>query len=173
MTDQDTAQREDTMLYRSPAPDSDKTAIQDIWGEQLEVRTVDASEVPGLLAEGWVTHPLDIGGDRPKPEEAAGFEPVKGKALEAAENLAAELTKELDAAKGEIKDLTVERDMLRDSAADTAKERDEALSNLKAAEELADAESKAKDAALARVAELEAAANTGSATLTVKKDKPS
>jgi hypothetical protein len=38
MTDE-VIQREDTMLYRKPAPDSDDNAVQDIWGRQLETRT--------------------------------------------------------------------------------------------------------------------------------------
>lgn len=158
MAQETTAQREDTMLYRTPAPDSDKAAIQDIWGEQLEVRTVDASEVSDLLAEGWVTHPMHLDG-KPKPEEAAGFEPVKGKALEAAEKLAEELTRERDAAR-----------QLAEDNGKLADERQTEIAklsaDLKAAEELADSESKAKDAALAEVAELKAAP----AKLSVKKE---
>lgn len=178
MTQEVIAQREDTMIYRSPAADSDQTAIQDIWGERLEVRTVDASEVPALLAEGWVTHPMDVG-NKGKPEEAAGFEPVKGEALEAAEKLAEALTEEVAQLKGEVKDLTVERDMLKDSVAETETQRDatrqlaaengkladerqaeiaKLTADLVAAEDLADSEGRAKDAALAEVATLKAAA---------------
>jgi hypothetical protein len=102
MTDETTAPlREDTMLYREPTADSDENAIQDIWGQRLEVRTVDVSEVAELLEQGWVQHPLDLG---KKPEERAGFEKVAGKeleqtrlALETAEKLVGELTAERDA----------------------------------------------------------------------------
>jgi uncharacterized protein with von Willebrand factor type A (vWA) domain len=94
MADEQT-QREDTMLYREPTPETDDHAVQDIWGEQLETRVVDASEVPDMLSEGWVKNPLDLG---KKPEERAGFQHVAGKreqglvdALEAAEKLAGEL----------------------------------------------------------------------------------
>lgn len=170
MTQETTAQREDTMIYRAPAPDSDKAAIQDIWGEQLEVRTVDASEVSDLLAEGWVTHPMHIDG-KAKPEEAAGFEPVKGDALEAAEKLAGQLTCERDALAAEVKALTDDRDVLKNAVADLTKanagvveelaaakaDNVKLAADLKAAEELADSESKAKDAAVAEVAELKAA----------------
>ena len=47
--------REDTMLYREPALDSDESAIQDIWGRRLETRVVDAPEVPSLLRGGGST----------------------------------------------------------------------------------------------------------------------
>lgn len=207
MNDQQTQDaREDTMLYRKPTPDSDDNAVQDIWGEKLEVRTVDASEVPDLLAEGWVTHPLELGGGekKQKPEQAAGFEPIKGEALEAAEKLAEELTTERDKLLGEIKDLTVERDMLKDETARSHNRLKEAVTavvgdhqatlmgdpidaatgalkslhsdvtalqerslkladDLKAAEVLTAEETKAKEAALAELAELKAVKPTLSA----------
>jgi hypothetical protein len=122
MTDE-TILAESTMIYRKPVEDSDPLAIQDIWGKQLETRTVDASEVEALKGEGWVTHPSHIE-HPPKPEEAAGF--VPDRKAEAA--LRAEIA--------------------------TLNERIDALeADLKAATELADAESKAKDEALAKLAE--------------------
>lgn len=98
---------------------------------------VDASEVPAMLKDGWVTNPIHID-HPPKPEEAAGFVPVSDtKALQ----------DELDAAKERETALAAEVDGLK--------------GDLKAAEELADTESKAKDAALARIAELEAKPKLG------------
>src|SRR3954464_6767290 len=121
MTDQ--IQREDTMIYRTPTKETQETT--DIWGKKLETRVVDATEVPAMLKDGWVTNPLHID-NPPKPEEAAGFVPVSDtKALRA----------ELDEAHQRIAALQTD---------------------LQAAEELANSESKAKDAALARIAELEA-----------------
>jgi hypothetical protein len=136
--------REETMLYRTPTEDSDESAIQDIWGQKLETRVVDAAEVADLLADGWVQHPLDLG---KAPEQRAGFEKVAGNelahtraALETAEKLVKEQDKRID-------DLTRSNIALQE-------QRDKALSDLKAAEELADAETKAKEAALAELAEL-------------------
>jgi hypothetical protein len=104
MTDETTAPlREDTMLYREPTADSDENAIQDIWGQRLEVRTVDVSEVADLLEQGWVQHPLDLG---KKPEERAGFEKVAGKELE-------QTRLALDTAEKLVEELTAERDALR------------------------------------------------------------
>lgn len=94
--------REDTMIYRAPTPESEETAVQDIWGKQLETRVVDASEVPAMLKDGWYRSPADIGRE-PKPEEAAGFVPVKGAALETAEKLIDELTRENAALKNDLK----------------------------------------------------------------------
>jgi hypothetical protein len=114
--------REDTMLYRVPAKDTDPSTIHNIWGRDLETCTVDASEVEALKKERWVSHPSHID-NPPKPEEAAGFVPDRGKA---------------------------------DAELKAAHERIAALeSDLKAASELADAESKAKDEALARLKALE------------------
>jgi hypothetical protein len=147
MTDETTAPlREDTMLYREPTADSDENAIQDIWGQRLEVRTVDVSEVADLLEQGWVQHPLDLG---KKPEERAGFDKVAGKeleqtrlALDTAEKLVGELEKRVD-------------DLSR-SNIDLQDQRNKVAEDLKAAEDLADAETKAKEAALAELATLKA-----------------
>jgi hypothetical protein len=154
MTDEtDAPLREDTMLYRTPTDDSDENAVQDIWGQRLEIRTVDVSEVADLLNEGWVQHPLDLG---KKPEERAGFAKVAGKelehtraALDTAEKLVAELTKERDLS------LTSrsKAQTLLDEKARRWRSATSCSSDLKAAEELADGETKAKEAALAELAE--------------------
>src|SRR5205809_7329802 len=128
MTDEATAPlREDTMLYREPTADSDENAVQDIWGQRLEVRTVDVTEVAELLEQGWVQHPMDLG---KKPEERAGFEKVAGKeleqtrlALETAEKLVGELEKRVD-------DLSRSNIVLQD-------QRNQVAEDFKAAEELA------------------------------------
>jgi hypothetical protein len=149
MTDETTAPlREDTMLYREPTADSDENAIQDIWGQRLEVRTVDVSEVADLLEQGWVQHPLDLG---KKPEERAGFEKVAGKELE-------QTRLALDTAEKLVGELTAERDALRPVQAMTeaSEAATRSAADLKAAEELADAETKAKEAALAELATLKA-----------------
>lgn len=130
--------RDETMLYREPTDGSDEQQISEIWGKKLETRVVDASEVPEMLAAGWVRNPLHID-HPPKPEEAAGFEPANAGLREdvvSARAIADEAIARL--AEAELKIERLEAD-------------------LSAATELADAESKAKDAALARVAELEAA----------------
>lgn len=132
--------REDTMVYRQPTAETDDTTVQDIWGKRLEIRVVDASEVPAMLQDGWVANPQHID-NPPKPEESAGFVPAGSAEL-------GDLRAEVAAAKEVI---------------DTLK------SDLTAAEDLVAAESKAKDAALARVAELEAAAKP---KLGIKTDKP-
>lgn len=150
MTDQPTAElREETMLYREPTPETDETAVQDIWGRRLETRIVEAGDVPALLEQGWVSHPLELG---KSPEERAGFERVPGKAdkelaetrlaLETAEKLVAEQEKRLD-------QLTQANIALQE-------ERDRARADLKAAEELADAETKAKEALQAELAAIRA-----------------
>lgn len=126
--------REDTMLYREPTPDSED--VSEIWGKRVETRVVDATEVPGMLREGWFTSPHLL--DAPKREQDGGFEPVRDAAE--ADALRAELeaaTKALGGAADAITSLK---------------------SDLTAAEDLVATESKAKDAALVRVAELEAAA---------------
>lgn len=115
-------QRDETMLYRKPTKETDENAVSEIWGHRLETRVVDASEVPSLLSEGWVEHPMDLTGER-KPEvkaaKADNSEPVATKeALATAEQLIAKLTDE----NGKL------------------------IADLKAAEELAEAETKAKDA---------------------------
>lgn len=107
MTDETAAPTsEKTMLYREPTGDSDQQSLQDIWGRELETRVVNASEVPNLLADGWVQHPLDLG---KKPEERAGFSRVASgelqltrDELDAAQNLADELTAENGKLKAEI-----------------------------------------------------------------------
>lgn len=147
MTDETTAPlREDTMLYREPTADSDENAIQDIWGQRLEVRTVDVSEVADLLEQGWVQHPLDLG---KKPEERAGFEKVAGKELTNT-RLALETAEKL------VEELTAERDALSKRLTEASEAILKVGSDLKAAEELADAETKAKEAALAELATLKA-----------------
>jgi hypothetical protein len=145
MTDETTAPlREDTMLYREPTADSDENAIQDIWGQRLEVRTVDVSEVADLLEQGWVQHPLDLG---KKPEERAGFDKVAGKELEQT-RLALETAEKLVGEQDtRIKQLT-------DANIDLQGQRDQARADQAAAEQLADAETKAKEAALAELAAL-------------------
>lgn len=137
MTDQ--IQREDTMIYRTPTKETEETT--DIWGKNLETRVVDATEVPDMLKDGWVTNPLHID-HPPKPEEAAGFVPDRG----------------------DIRD-ELEEALRREGA--LAAEVDGLKGDLKAAEDLATAESKAKDAALARIAELEAKTKP---TLGIKKE---
>lgn len=121
MTDQ--IQREDTMIYRAPTKETQETT--DIWGKSLETRVVDATEVPDMLKDGWVTNPLHLD-HPPKPEEAAGFVPdnsgIKAE-LEAALKREAALAAEVAGLKGD----------------------------LKAAEELTAAETKAKDEALAQL----------------------
>lgn len=139
---EDQIQREDTMIYRAPTKDTQETT--DIWGKNLETRVVDASEVPDMLKDGWVTNPLHID-HPPKPEEAAGFVPDRG---------------EVDALRAQIEEAKE-----RESA--LAAEIDGLKGDLKAAEDLTASETKAKDEALARVAELEAKAKP---TLTVKKE---
>lgn len=126
------AQAETTMLYRKPTSESDEGAVQDIWGKKLETRVVEASEVPAMISEGWVTHPMNVG---KKPEELAGFtrelggqEALLREALESEKKLVAELVDKNQKLEGD----------------------------LKAAEELANAESKEKEAALAQLAELTA-----------------
>jgi hypothetical protein len=146
--------REDTMLYREPTDDSDEQAVQDIWGKRLEVMTVDASQVHEFLEAGWVTHPLDIG---KSPEERAGFTRVAGSsdreltetrlALETAEKLVDEQAKRISELEAEVK-------RVGDSLAAADEAALKVAGDLKAAEELADAETKAKEAALAQVAEL-------------------
>jgi hypothetical protein len=109
------------MIYRKPVEDSDPLAIADIWGRPLETRTVDASEVEALKSEGWVTHPSHID-NPPKPEEAAGFVPDRGKAdaeLKAAHERIAALESDLKAAT-ELADAE-------------SKAKDEALAKLEAA----------------------------------------
>lgn len=148
--------REDTMIYREPTSDSDDNAVQDIWGKQLEVMTVDASEVQDYLAAGWVTHPLDLG---KKPEERAGFKRDAGSgekelaetrlALDTAEKLVDEQAKR-------IAELETERDNAHAAEKLAIEAGDKIAADLKAAEELADAETKAKDEALAELAALKA-----------------
>jgi hypothetical protein len=117
MTDE-VIQREDTMIYRTPADDSDPQAVSNIWGKDLETRVVDAGEVDAMIGEGWVRDPRHI--DNP-PKAPVGSVPDKP-----------------DPRIAELED-------------QVAKLTDD----LKAATDLADAESKAKDEALARVKELE------------------
>jgi hypothetical protein len=132
MTDETTL-AEATMIYRKPVTDSDPLAIQDIWGQQLETRTVDASEVNVLKGEGWVTHPSHI-----EHPPSADDVPLDRKSVDA----------ELKALRDHISALE---------------------SDLKAATDLADAESKAKDQALAKITELAAGEKP---TLGVKAAKP-
>lgn len=111
--------REDTMLYRKPVPESDEAAIADIWGSKLETRVVDANaeEFSQMLADGWVRNPVDIHGvgTQPPPpgfqREPSKSDPgaARNDALEAAEKLAQELggqvqklTTELEAARSEV-----------------------------------------------------------------------
>ncbi|MES2902683.1 MAG: hypothetical protein V4696_00715 [Pseudomonadota bacterium] len=135
------AQREDTMIYRAPTPDS--TDVQDIWGKQLEVKVVDAPEVDGFLADGWVTNPLHIDHPPKSNDDAGGVVGTPAAdALAAAEKLIDELTDQNADLTAKLADAETSNTALTD--------------NLKAAEELANEESKAKEAALARIAELEA-----------------
>jgi hypothetical protein len=122
-------QREDTMIYRKPAADSDPLAISNIWGNDLETRVVDAGEVDGMIGEGWVRDPRHI--DNP-PKAPVGSVP--------------------DKADPRIAELEEQVARLTD--------------DLKAATDLADAESKAKDQALAKITELTAGEKQ---TLGVKK----
>lgn len=171
---EDQIQREDTMLYREPTPES--AEVVDIWGKKLETRVVDASEVPAMLHDGWVTNPLHID-HPPKPEEAAGFVPDRGPEIDALKTAITEAKEREDALAAEVTGLKDELQAARASETELAgklkgaEDRAASLvSDLKAAEELASAESKAKDDALARVAELEAAAKAGKPRLGVKKD---
>lgn len=66
MTDE-VIQREDTMIYRAPVPESE--TVTEVWGKQVETKVVDAPEVDGYLADGWVRHPDHI--DNPPPPPAA------------------------------------------------------------------------------------------------------
>jgi hypothetical protein len=153
MTDEtDAPLREDTMLYRTPTDDSDENAVQDIWGQRLEIRTVDVSEVADLLNEGWVQHPLDLG---KKPEERAGFAKVAGKelehtraALDTAEKLVAELTKERDAVVAANTSITEQAQTLLDEKAAWMEERYKLQSDLRAAEELFAGSTEGRDAKL-------------------------
>lgn len=114
-------QMDDTMLYRQPTDDSDEAQIADIWGAKLETRVVRASDVEGMLADGWVRDPLKIGAKAdltPAPtsdvssNSASTLTDTRG-ALAAAEKLAEEL--------GEtVKSLTVERDNALQAASDAA-----------------------------------------------------
>lgn len=124
------AQAETTMLYRKPSTESDEGAVQEIWGKKLETRVVEASEVPSMLSEGWVQHPLDIG---KKPEELAGF------------------TRELGGQEALLREALDTEKALTAELLETNKK---LAGDLKAAEELVAAESKEKEAALARIAEL-------------------
>lgn len=128
---------EETMLYREPTSDSDPEAVQDIWGEKLETLVVDASRVPELLGQGWATHPGDVG---KSPEERADFERVHGTADAA-----------IEALKDDIEGLTAERDTLRAENARLA-------ADLKAAEDLADAETRAKESLQSELNALKAGA---------------
>lgn len=136
--------REDTMIYREPTTDSDENAVQDIWGRQLEVMTVDASEVQGFLSAGWVQHPLDLG---KKPEEIEGFK----REPRAADKELAETRLALETAEKMLGEKTKAMENLVASNLELQAQRDKAQNDQKAAEELADAESKAKDAALAEL----------------------
>lgn len=172
MIDEQTADaREDTMLYREPTDDSDDNQVQDIWGQKLETRIVDASEVPAFISEGWYTHPQEIGGvTRQEADASFDDDRVKrhaGPALEAAEKLVEELTKERDGLTAERDEAVKDRDAVRQLAAENGKladDRQAAIAkltgDLKAAEELADAETKAKEAALAELADIKAAQET-------------
>lgn len=157
--------REDTMIYRAPTDETE--VITDIWGKNLETRVVDASEVPAMLKDGWVTNPLHID-HPPKPEEAAGFVPDRGE-VDALHATLEEAKKREDALAAEVAGL---KDELKESkeretsiVASWTEEVGKLKADLKAAEELADGETKAKDEALAKVAELEAAAKN---TLSIK-----
>jgi hypothetical protein len=115
---EDPIQREDTMLYREPTPES--AEVVDIWGKKLEARVVDASEVSAMLRDGWVTHPRHID-NPPKPEEAAGFVPVSDtKALQ----------EELDAMRATISRLQGDLAAAEQLVASESKAKDEALARI-------------------------------------------
>jgi len=116
--------REDTMIYREPIDGSEN--VQDIWGSQVEVKVVDAPEVAAFLAEGWVTNPEHI--KNPPKAPVAKDDPR-----------IAELEAEVATLRGALKSAD---EMIVKLQGD-----------LKAATDLADAESKAKDEALAKLAD--------------------
>lgn len=114
MTDQ-TVLNEATMLYREPAKDSDESSIHEIWGKKLEIRTVDASEVPDLLAEGWVRNPLDLDQRphaKPKPVASADTADALRKELEAAKVREKQLNERLIATTEENARLKADLDAL-------------------------------------------------------------
>lgn len=136
MTEETTAQTsEETMLYRKPTDDSDPANVQEIWGQELETRTVNASDVPGLLADGWVTHPLDVG---KKPEERAGFVPAHNAESEElrltreAAGKAEALVKELSAELNESKAFLEAEANLRKTAESRVSELEAEIAALKA-----------------------------------------
>ena len=144
--------RDETMLYRAPTPETDDKAVSDIWGRRLETRVVDTADVAGLLAEGWVRNPMDLA-DTPGGE---GMERVVGKQEQATREALDTADKLLAEQERRIAELEAERDAVRDELKAASEAGVKLAQDLKAAEELADAETKAKEAALAELTELKA-----------------
>lgn len=148
--DQTVVPGNDQMLYRKPE-NPDAEGVTEIWGKKLETKIVDANDVPAMLEQGWATHPNHI--DNPPANVPS---PSLSDALQSSND---QLQGDLDEAR---RALVEERERVSILEGD-----------LKAAQDLCAEESKAKDAALARVAELEAAAKAKSEKLSIKTDKPS
>lgn len=155
------------LLYR--AAENGGQEVHGIQCQCLEVADADAEAA--ALAEGWHCHPDEIDvpavlGDPVAPAGTSSLADVLAEKDEAIETLTAERDRALQLASensSKAQALTSEVERLkggqatdRETISNLSKENEKLKSDLKAAEELAEGETKVKDVALAELAEAQA-----------------